>query len=608
MTYFEGNAAEIAAFHPSFMTEIVAKYEPDNKLKIVETQSGLPTARIHGVYLHSLRDPAREAERVLQHDDDRSCVCCVFFGFGLGYFVEEFLKRHPNTPVVIIEPNSRMFLSSLAARDLRRIFSADNISLLLDVEPEAIATVLNQFQSGRIRIVSPRSLEQTNKNYFVRARAVVDSFLSRREINKNTLKRFGKRWVKNFVGNMSLLLSSQGISSLANTCVGTPAIVLAAGPSLDQVLPSIAEVGKRCITIAVDTSYRALERFGANPDFLVVVDPQYWNTRHLDGCDTSNTLLVSESSTFPSVLRREYRGIFFGDSLFPLGAYIEGCLGGFGKIGAGGSVATSAWDLARHLGCKPIFTAGLDLGYPSSSTHFNGGRFEELILSKTSRLMTSESGSFRLLNDAQSFFVPANNGSRVLTDRRLITYKWWFENQLKIYPEVESFTLSKDGVKLDGMPLAAIEDILSLPAISGAKASLIQVAKQPTSEEFVERGRKLIVALEDLHVKLRSFLELAKRGATVVSMIDPKMGIDLASALDELNTLDAELLSSASKDIVGFLIHDTAYAIVEQLVDGGDGVMDHSHRLYEELTKASEFHLSLVTKAENEIRLKLCAH
>ena len=146
--------------------------------------------------------------------------------------------------------------------------------------------------------------------------------------------------------------------------MGLPALVIAGGPSLDSLAPSLAALRERMVLVSVNTPLRACRERGVEPDFTVVVDPQFWASRSLDWTLAQDGVLVAEPSACPRIFRRETERFFLCSSLFPLGETLEAAVGEKGRLGAGGSVSTSAWDLARLLGARPLYAAGLDLGFP----------------------------------------------------------------------------------------------------------------------------------------------------------------------------------------------------------------------------------------------------
>ncbi|MBT3273254.1 MAG: motility associated factor glycosyltransferase family protein [Spirochaetales bacterium] len=591
MSYFLRNFAGLRKAFPNF-----SEPDPDSKInradiEILQASSGVPTARIKGTYIHSPRDPEREANRFIENWEEKNCA--VLFGFGLGYYAEAFLSRYPEIPLIIVEPDKDFFFEALKIRNLTDIFASKNVSLLLDGQPDALATVLNTINTASIGAVSPRSLTRHNEAYFSRLQAVIDSFIERRTINRNTLKRFGRRWIRNLSDNLPYLPEGERLASLHGLYRGLPALILAAGPSLDEVLPFLHELSQKCVVIAVDTSLRACSQAGVSPDFLVIVDPQYWNARHLDSCDTSDLVLITESATYPMVLRNKYKAVFFGDSLFPLGAYIEKSLGSFGKLGAGGSVATSAWDAARTMGCSPIISAGLDLGFPNRNTHFKGGRFEDFQLNGSDRFTTTETGSFLMLNDADPFFVDANNGKQVLTDRRLITYKWWFENQIKMYPEINCKNLSINGLKIDGMEFCEYREILTFPEIRKKKEFIFKTVTDYSAAERVDSRAVMQSALNRLLADLKDLRNLAKEAGKLAETLDSAQGEELQALLDRLSEIDVKLLHSSSKDVAGFLVQDVAETIIENSSSSSSlkDVKASSLRMYRELELSAEYHL-----------------
>ena len=151
------------------------------------------------------------------------------------------------------------------------------------------------------------------------------------------------------------------------------------------------------------------------------------------------------------------------DSHFPLGSYIERHIGSFGALGAGGSVATSAWDVARVIGSQPIYCAGIDLGFPQGHIHCRGSFFEERMHLHSSRLRPTETGIFAYLGEAGAIRLAANDSGHTISDSRMLIYKQWFEAQMRRYPAIRSYNLAPHGVAIEGMPYRTLDTLLALP-------------------------------------------------------------------------------------------------------------------------------------------------
>ena len=590
MSHFETNVSILVERYPRFAEEIVDIYDPE-ELELVEIADGPPSAKLRGLLLHSARNPVREAERTVSGVTEGGTIACVSLGFGLGYYAEAVQRKYADLPIFIVEPDVAIFLGALKARNFTGLFADPRVSLILGVEPAEAAQSIASVPPGEIYIVAPRSLRRSNLEYFEELETRLDRLISRRHINKNTLEKFGNRWIKNLSLNFPAMVKAKPVSILERFFEGIPAIVLAAGPSLNDVLPKMSRLAERAVVIAVDTSCKACTRADVEPDFAVVVDPQYWNTRHLDRSDTTHTVLIFESSTYPTVLRRRYRDLMFCSSLFPLGEYIERSVGSFGKVGAGGSVATTAWDFARFLGCSPIYSAGLDLGFPENQTHYRGSTFEERAHLLASRCTPAEHASFLALRDAEPYFVPSSAGGEVLTDRRLIIYRWWFENQLETYPEIACFSFSQHGVAIAGMPFVSADTLLaSLPprGLIERRTQMLELFSQCQTDRSGLLTRRVNELIDEL-----AAIETLAGSAIIVLGNAQKNGRIGTGQLVDLEDIDKEIRESGGKQIVSFLIQN----IIEEISTSRPSVhereaIETSFRLYTTIEESCRFHIA----------------
>ncbi|MFP4562950.1 MAG: motility associated factor glycosyltransferase family protein, partial [Spirochaetia bacterium] len=348
MMYFEVNTKNLSGLFPRFEEEVLSPYSPAEGVQIHPSKSGAPTCLVNGKLLHSRHDPVREAERIIERNYAPEADCIVLLGFGLGYYAEACLERYPDAHIIIVEPDVPLFLTSLDARDYSTLWRSARVTLLLDAAPGGVSTALNALKARTCQVIALRGVYDAHAEYFARVQDAVKAHVSRRRINTNTLKRFGKLWVRNLSRNLASISRARDVRAFADRFAGLPALLLAGGPSLTGIIPNLPELKKRFVGVAVDTTLRACETAGVRPDVLIIVDPQYWNTRHLDGTSLEDLSLVSESSTHPRIFRLcgEAGGsgapvtgpLYLCRSLFPLGRYVDSYTGIAGKLGAGGSV------------------------------------------------------------------------------------------------------------------------------------------------------------------------------------------------------------------------------------------------------------------------------
>ncbi|MDR1618555.1 MAG: DUF115 domain-containing protein, partial [Treponema sp.] len=345
------------------------EWDGDEKdILIRDAASGDPTMIIRGIHVHSNRDPRREGRRAAEGAAGEGPL--VILGFGLGYGAEAAALLDPDRPLIVVERHVTVLRRALECRDLSRFLAPGKIVFVPGGSGEAAGAALRLFEgrdpAERPALLKNRALTALNEGWYAAVEHRVSVQASRDDVNTATLRRFGKRWVRNLAKNMTAIRDIPGISGLAGLAAAPagrgpaasaaaedppiPVFLAAAGPGLDRAGPLLGEIAARCIVVAVDTSLRFILRHGVDPDFVLVVDPQFWNSRHLDRTDAAGVRLIAESAVYSPVLRHPFRETFLCGSLFPLGRFIEERVDPKGELGAGGSVATTAWDFARMLG------------------------------------------------------------------------------------------------------------------------------------------------------------------------------------------------------------------------------------------------------------------
>lgn len=594
MTLFERNASVLPL---ELLRQLEDAGEPAAPLEIIETEEGAPTARYGGRFLHPQRGPRSRPARVFTAERVTAGPVVVFFGFGLGYEVEAFLSRPEAEAAIVVEPDAGLFRAALGIRDLTGVLASPKTTLLVEADPEELAMVLRRWERRRPERSVLNAAAQYHREYFDRVEAVMAAAADRARINSNTLKRFGRLWVRNLIRNVGILEHAHGVATLDAAFSRIPALLCAAGPSLDHALPWIRDIAERALIVAVDTAVPALIEHGVEPDFAVVVDPQYWNTRHLDRLSPEATILISEASAHPRVFEVLESPTYLCSSIFPLGSILEQTIGEKGKLGTGGSVSTTAWDVARLLGADPIYCIGLDLGFPDRRTHVRGSFFEERSHLLAHRLHPAEQHSFEYLHDAEPFEVPANDGGTVLTDQRMMIYTWWFSNQSRIHADVRTRNLSPGGVAIEGVPAAGVEELLDRTPVRERITPHIEQLRASAATPGNARAAgldRLAGKITDLADRLQDFADTARRGCSLVRELRHAEQPDF----QRLDAVDAELGRFEYRDVAGFLMQEVADRVEDATRDRTvTGALESARLLYEGLVEAAEYHVRLLRRA-----------
>lgn len=589
MTIFEANCAVLAVKYPELADKIKSvsgglvfpKLARSGKLTAYTERSESQSI----LWLHSSYDPEGEAKRIV-HASCSSCTeTVVVIGMGLGYTVRELIKEQ--CQVLIIEPDACLMRSCFELADVQDVLMHPLVYLIVEPDYETLMLFLQKLDPRSLLVLENPAYMKLYPEQCTMYVQVIQKFKEKDVINKNTIKRFGKRWVRNIVKNLLELESFLPLKTCTGLMQGLPVLVLAAGPGLDTILPAIGELSRRFVLVAVDTACKSLKTVGCIPDFVVVADPQYWNARHLDWAVFSESRLVTEIAVWPSVFHTRWKHIILASSQYPLGKYIELCLSlELGPIRAGGSVATSAWDFARQLGASVIYMAGLDLSYPGSKSHAKASTFEQTAIHTATRFNPAETAQFIGVNNANAYYTNNYLGKKVKTDKRLALYAWWFSRMCLVYPEPPTRNLSASGYCIPEMALATINDLLAFPecrnSINGRLSAL-------PDEHPALQGKEL---LKELHSKLTGLALLLQQGIEAI-----EAGISGEKAMQQvlklLDSLEADLMKSETKDLVGFLLPD-----IDEKLGPKPKTLEESllvtKQLYKDIAQSTEWHRKII--------------
>jgi hypothetical protein len=263
-------------------------------------------------------------------------------------------------------------------------------------------------------------------------------------------------------------------------------------------------------------------------------------------------------------MRLPFDKTFLCGSLFPLGTFIESKTDSKGKLGAGGSVATTAWDFARSLGGRDLWIAGLDLAFPGYKTHFRGARFEERAACETNRFKPVETWVVRALRDGIPFKAKSSTGGQVLTDRRLSLYAAWFENQFRNNAGVKNYALFQEGLAIAGLRSAEVETLLALPERRDEIDKRLDAAFSEiensfnNGEEARKRGEKYAGVVSVLKRGLKSIKDAAEEGETLArnALKKEQNQSQKDKLLKELDAITKRIAQSEVKEVAGFLFQE----------------------------------------------------
>ncbi len=480
------------------LTSLIQKIIPS--WEIIPAKNGSLTALENKIRLHSSYNPQREAQQTSEKllNDAKKLLqvnaggytkaSIVFLGFGLGYQICELSEKikeeglENKIKIILIEPEPAYFFATLNILDWTKVFEIEELILAIGCPVDSVIPLLENQEklnlggqgiSSSIFFTNPPFIAH-NQEYFNSVLTLIERNKSKNEINAATYEKFVKLWAKNSIKNIHQIEKCRTINEVITektNCAEKESLkdkdfskeknflLIAAGPSLEKILPYLHQLKGRMTLVCVETALHALLKARLEPDYIVLTDPQFWAYKHIAGLQASESTLVCPISVYPDVFRFKCREIILCSDLFPISRYFEKLLGTFGDLGAGGSVASSAWTLCQLLGAKNIYLAGLDLAFPNKQSHIKGSSGEQAFFTNSSKINAAEKSLCRVMYGANPEYGLDYKGEKVLTDSRMKMFAWWFESKIAASPETKTFSLSEQSLKIPGVIPVSIEEL-----------------------------------------------------------------------------------------------------------------------------------------------------
>ena len=517
--------------------------------KITPAKNGSLTAQIGNMLLHSSYNPEREALGTAQELVSKNKETVIFMGAGLGWqfcavakLITKSVSECPVKKLVLIEPDPYHFFAALFYNDWSEAFAVEQLVIAIGCPPHSLMPLLegNHINVGNsglsaAYVYTIPAFIQHARPYFDSVVSLIERNRSKNDINAATYKKFEKLWIRNSMKNIKQLAECPCILDIAKD-FGKGAesfVVVAAGPSLEQLLPQMAELKKRAVIVCVETALHALLKAGVEPDFIVITDPQYYAYRHIAGLESPSSILVCPLSVYPAVFDFKCRQIVLCSEMFPVSGFFEHSLGAFGDLGAGGSVASSAWSLCRLLGARNIYFAGLDLSYPMGQTHIKGSSAEQTVHLKASRVSPAQEINSRSRFSANPEYGVDYNGNKVLTDSRMKMFAWWFESKISECSDVKTWTLCPQSMKIPGVEVATAVEVSTSSTTTN---SSITTNSSTTTK--------------DISQNISSFLSELNKLTTLINQAVEKCIIAGPNLQNELSLIEQKIAESPLEQII----------------------------------------------------------
>ncbi|MBW1700086.1 MAG: motility associated factor glycosyltransferase family protein [Deltaproteobacteria bacterium] len=220
---------------------------------------------------------------------DEKPTATIIIGCNLGYGLNHLLANIPNTDkVFVVEPRAEMMIACLGLNDYRPFLSTQKLFFLPPDETQISHTIFSEldlyFEFGRILMRGDLPSQQLGPDYArwcQKCEEILDDF----RLDMNTIRGLQNLMIQNELNNFHRALEDGSIKLLENQAKGLTAVLLGAGPSLEQFAPIIASHHGDALLISALQSLPALHKYGLRPHLCMAIDPTPGIKKVFDGLE-----------------------------------------------------------------------------------------------------------------------------------------------------------------------------------------------------------------------------------------------------------------------------------------------------------------------------------
>ncbi|SEM24532.1 Uncharacterized conserved protein [Butyrivibrio sp. ob235] len=436
------------------------------------------------VRMNSQYSPSYEAkkwEEGIAYSHKRTSV--ALYGFSTGIFLNVLRKKfRSDTHFFVYELFTDLFTCVCAYIDLTEIILDSNVCIYItdDQKDDYFNDIQNdifQFNSELMDIITPSyPIDQVFEN-------TCYTLKENRNTAKNYIRKVGRTALKARLYAWNHMKFGYLFPDFVKILPeGIPAVIVSAGPSLEKNVEELKRIKGHALIICTDRAVGVLDKHNIVPDLIVSVDA-IKSVDFLKYHIAENVpLLASYQVSIDAQKLFKNRIIYFQGLVYEYGLIGEQSGATVSGIDYGGNVAGAAFCACMEMGIRTIVLIGQDLAYLDGRHHAD-----------------SENGDEK---DMDIRMVPGIDGRDVSTNDMWISFKIFFEEEIRKHPEIRVIDATEGGALIKGTEIKKLK-VIADEFITNAfqlENGIKKIKKAQSHEEYLKTRSMLEVWLKVLDI------------------------------------------------------------------------------------------------------------
>lgn len=410
------------------------------------------------VYMHSKYDPLKEAGTIVDgYKDVKDGSSVIFYGTGLGYHIEIFLKKHPNVNYYIVESVPEILYTYLSEKSLKELPIKRLKGIILGIDEQKIVSFLNNIidktRKDTIIVELPIHKSVFPKEY-ERFLDIFKRAIKNKKSELHTEFSFQKRWILNSMKNFKYIVSTPNIlMEKKGHFKGKPAILVSAGPSLDDEIENLKYIKEKGLAyiFSVGSAINTLIYNDIYPHVACTYDPTANNQKVFAKVKEQNIsdipIIFGSSVGYETLIDypgEKYHMITSQDTVsnYYLKTEDESKMN---IVFDAPTIAVVTLQLLYQLGFDPIILVGQNLAYKGKKRHSEGIEYSKDISKEEIE---------------KGIWVKSVDGSEVLTNEGFNRMRKQMEYYISIFTGLKVINTTKGGANIEGTGFKELRDII----------------------------------------------------------------------------------------------------------------------------------------------------